>query len=454
MTGSGFASVSTDTTALIVGGGPAGMAAALSLRQRGIEVSVLEAGDYGAEAAADTLRADGRHILALLGIAEDRLAGCRAPGRGIDAVWADEKPTSQVLGGDGASWHLMRPAFDGVLADSAAAAGASIAHGTSFQSVAQDGSGWRVTASGAEGRIEVRARYLIDATGRASRVAQRLGERRIAFDRLVAGWAYLVPPSGPIASSRLLLEADADGWWYSAPQADGRILLSLVTDADLWARSGSELWQEGLARSHYTRRRVGLPTSPQELRLRAASVGRLGRAAGDGWLAVGDAAVSLDPLCGAGLVHALSTGIAAGEAVAGALSGDRGAFARYADSLLRGFARHLSDRTRYYGHVDRFAQRLFWKRRRPPEMLGRLHVEPTALLRASGRRSRESMARLESLLALRDVAALRASWAEPTEAHRIVADLKRKAAAPIDDSGAIATLQRLIVDHALEFAGE
>jgi len=56
----------------------------------------------------------------------------------------------------------------------------------------------------------------------------------------------------------------------------------------------------------------GYAMTAQPRRVDAGSA-RLDRACGDGWLAIGDAAMSFDPISSHGLLTALSTGLAAGE---------------------------------------------------------------------------------------------------------------------------------------------
>jgi len=74
---------SSQTGALIVGGGPAGLAAAIALRQRGIDCVVVEARgrDQMDKACGEGLMPDSQHVLAQLGIHISLTDG--APFRGI-----------------------------------------------------------------------------------------------------------------------------------------------------------------------------------------------------------------------------------------------------------------------------------------------------------------------------------------------------------------------------------
>ena len=70
---------------------------------------------------------------------------------------------------------------------------------------------------------------------------------------------------------------------------------------------------------------------------------------GEGWIAIGDAAISFDPLASRGLHHALAS---AREAVLGI------------DSRTGGFEKYLTQKRRYYGLERRFEGEVFWERRR------------------------------------------------------------------------------------------
>ena len=86
--------------------------------------------------------------------------------------------------------------------------------------------------------------------------------------------------------------------------------------------------------------------------------------AGPGWLAVGDAALSFDPLSSQGLLNALFTGLAAAVAAEAHLEGDADAMPGHARALAgiqAAYERHLG---LYYAQEDRWPDRPFWQRRR------------------------------------------------------------------------------------------
>jgi flavin-dependent dehydrogenase len=89
----------------------------------------------------------------------------------------------------------------------------------------------------------------------------------------------------------------------------------------------------------------------------------LERPAGKGWLAVGDAALSFDPLSSQGLLNGLFTGLAAAEAANRYLRGAAHALTEYLQ-VIRGirdaYQRHLA---LWYAAETRWPEAPFWQRR-------------------------------------------------------------------------------------------
>ena len=113
-------------------------------------------------------------------------------------------------------------------------------------------------------------------------------------------------PSAGGADCNTLVEAVEHGWWYSAHTPSGARAGIFFTDADAVQRLGiksSAEWlhcitHTQLIGSHLRKACCRIDTVPQVL---LADTSRLDCAAGDGWVAVGDAASALDPLSSLGL---------------------------------------------------------------------------------------------------------------------------------------------------------
>jgi flavin-dependent dehydrogenase len=441
--------------ALVLGGGPAGAAAAMALQRSGGRALVVERSSYAEDRAADTLAAPAKLLLQRLGLAESEFEAARIEANGIRSAWdrCESDEQNFLFSPHGAAWHVDRRRFDAALAEAAAAAGAQVWSAARLVGAERDRGRWRARIE-QQGRTRgVEARIVIDAGGRAARFARAQGSRRLSYDRLVGLSAALVPRARRSGDgSMLLLEAAPSGWWYSIPVADERLLACYVTDSDLLLR-GTPLvrtWTAALDGAPYTRARVRQyrRAATGDVRLRAAGVGCLSEAAGSGWLAIGDAAASLDPLSGMGLFKALESGMTAAHAIGAGAA----ALADHARLSAEGFRKHLAERARLYGRVERFAGSAFWRRRRP--------IDPWSAPITLDPRSRLSLvqpapssdlgARLEGLLPKQDLARLRSLCAAPIEAHRVVAALREVNRSGADDRAAIVALQMLIEDRMIE----
>ena len=223
-----------------------------------------------------------------------------------------------------------------------------------------------------------RARFVVDATGRPAAVARRFGARCHRDDRLVAVYGALRAGAGD-SDARTLVEATPDGWWYTALVPGARRMAAFLTDADLLPRS--VLTADGFlaalaATAHIgprfaTRLESGPFTAP-------AHGSWLDPPCGDGWLAVGDAAIAFDPLSSQGMLTALFGGLAAGRAIDAWLGGDAGAMHAYRERVAAIRAAYERNCDESYRLEPRWAERPFWARRAvgrgrrqaPPERIG------------------------------------------------------------------------------------
>lgn len=353
---------------LVVGGGPAGAAAALGLARRGLPVTLVEASEYDGFRAGETLPPIGRSLLARLGLWERFAAQGHVPSQAIQSAWGSAALAEQhsLFSPHGTGWHVDRRRFDAMLAEAAEEEGASVHRAARVTSLSGTGP-FVARVEGAGGCLEMEAQHVIDATGRAAQIARSLGSQRLVHDRLVGVMGLFTPPEGaPAPAAVLLLEAMPEGWWYSVPLPDGSLLAAAMVDADAIQESGLrplEYYQNLLERSPRTRERAGRFRPPGSVTVRKASTERLSRIAGPGFLAVGDAAASYDPLSSQGICKALMSGELAAQAIADRLAGDDDAFGAYERRAIAELTRFLADQARFYAMERRWPDAPFWRRR-------------------------------------------------------------------------------------------
>jgi flavin-dependent dehydrogenase len=353
----------------VVGAGPAGAAAARRLAQHGRRVVLVERSRFEAPRVGESLAPATQPLLVELGVWPQFMALSPLASYGTRSVWgsAEAQEHSHLINPYGCGWHVDRLAFDRMLAEAAVMAGAELRCGTALASCeAADDGRWLLRLNHAGDPTPLRARVLIDATGRAAHLARWVGAQRIVFDRLV-GVATLF---GDIDTSRegyILVETTPDGWWYSAPVPQDRMMAMLMTDGDLCGRASLSArirWRQLFACAPKTFARVS-GTVLWGPRVFSSLSQRLRRSEFDArWIAVGDAALAVDPISGSGVVRALRSARAGAETALALLDGKtRHAIEAYEADRDFECTTYLHERAQYYGVEQRWRESPFWHRR-------------------------------------------------------------------------------------------
>ena len=353
---------------VVIGGGPAGAVAALTLARSGVVVALLDAGVKRHPPVGETLPSAIRPALDRLGLRAAASAEGHLQSIGSWSAWGGAEPWGhdQMFNRFGHGWHIDRRRFDALLREAARSTGARIVVGASV--VSSDrlaGGGFRIRL---EDGAEITASIVIDASGRKACFARQRNVKRRALDRMVALVGYVVRREGAEAEpAATLVEATAEGWWYSAPLPQDRLVTIFMTDADLVRGIGvsTESWLERLAGARHTGARAlrygaglaGLPVAVP------ASSSRLDRFGDVDWLAVGDAAATQDPLSSEGILVAMESGLEGAAAAARVLRGDRDGLAAAAAQRETRWLGYLDQLCRHYGMERRWPDAPFWRRR-------------------------------------------------------------------------------------------
>jgi flavin-dependent dehydrogenase len=353
----------------VLGGGPGGAATALALRQLGHSVVVIERSNYEKVRIGETLPPSIKRFLVKLGVWDLFVAQNHRPAVGIRSAWGHTELYDNDLIDNpyGHGWHIDRARFDEMLVLAAGQAGAHVYRGAQLVSYVQDREGdWRLDIiSGAECK-HLKARFVVDATGRLARIARRQGVKRTAIDRLIAVVGFFSAARKQSADHSTLIEASENGWWYSALLPGSRIVAAYMTDADLdmlAQRRRLRHWEDQLRITKHIKARIGYRSLDAELRVFAANTSRIEQFTGRNWLAVGDAAFTFDPLSAQGVFKALHSGLRAGRLINAHFKGAKSALLDYAASLEEEFDVYLSLRAYYYRREIRWPDSVFWQRR-------------------------------------------------------------------------------------------
>lgn len=343
----------------VVGAGPAGAAAAFYLARAGFTVQIIEPGLRQHPRCAETLSPDGRRELTVAGLWDRVPAGVVAPCPAVVSAWQRAEPTWRtfITNPYGCAWHVDRGRFDTWLVSEAEAAGVSLVPGTVAKIRRPDGC-WELQVRRADGKAHATTSdFLVIATGRCG-FASSLGLReRIDALCLIGGFS-----KRPMKSDdSLLVEAVPNGWWYSAPAADGRMFAAWITDSAAMDEHGRDVMSTASMHAPLTRAR--LSDSPA-----AFSVGLVSSAlrpcAGEGWMAIGDAMLSRDPLSADGLAFALRSARDAAGTLLKAREGDSTAWRVASIRGVEVIAQYMKLRNAAYTAAKhRWPAEPFWARR-------------------------------------------------------------------------------------------
>jgi flavin-dependent dehydrogenase len=358
----------------VIGGGPAGAAAALMLARAGRRVLLADQTPRDLDfKVGEGLPPAARPLLRDLGVLEPFLDDGHLPSYGNESSWGSGTTTVHdfIRDPNGHGWHLDRVRFDAMLRRLAQEAGAELWAPARLRGFNRDAGGtWRLTIGASEKENGALAGWLVDATGRAAYVARQLGASTEHDDRQVAFTAlFISEPSAPEDRDSLtLVESAPEGWWYTALLPGRRRVVAFLTDADLEAAHAAAQptgFDELLVQTRHVRsrlvaggyRRISLPRGGP------AASSRLIPAQGEGWVAIGDAALAFDPLSSQGILTALYAGLQAARAIDTELAGTRGSVEGFSEDLRHVHAAYQRNRYRIYAEEQRWVERDFWRRR-------------------------------------------------------------------------------------------
>ncbi|MBG6163762.1 flavin-dependent dehydrogenase [Labrenzia sp. EL_195] len=352
---------------VIWGGGIAGLAAAISLRRLGYSVAVIERSNYERTRPGEHLPPSGVRNLEKLGLSDvlnnRKHSKCY---RAHSAWWSDTfRSLDYISSHVGHGYNLRRPQFDRDLFEVAETVGAEIFLRAKPVTIAAAGNQWQTHFFGQKETTTLASRFVVDATGRSASLARKLDATLHVADDLVAVSTQYF--SSHQMEPGIFVESSDDGWWYCAVFCDGEALLSFFTDLDIYSRKFSKQ-KHDLERNFYTKTvlysKFGGHVRFENASLCSSRTQYLSTFSGKGWVAIGDAAMSFDPLSSAGISKALAHGILSASTIDYSLDGYAGALEIYGSKLRNDFSSYLEVRNDFYSIKTKDDRSGFWTRRR------------------------------------------------------------------------------------------
>jgi halogenation protein CepH len=220
---------------VVVGGGPGGATLATLVAMQGHRVVILEKETFPRYQIGESLLPSTIHgVCRMTGVADDLAAAGFTLKRGGTLRWgANPAPwtfafsvSQKTASSTSFAYQVERSKFDKILLDNARRKGVEVREQCAVADVIDDGGRVRgVTYTDAAGQDrEIRARFVVDASGNGSRIYKRVGGTReySEFFRSLALFGYFengkrlpAPNSGNILSA-----AFPSGWFWYIPLSD------------------------------------------------------------------------------------------------------------------------------------------------------------------------------------------------------------------------------------------
>lgn len=365
---------------IIIGGGVAGIATALTLATRGIESLIIEASDEITTKVGETLPPNVLPLLKIFGLDKCLKEPDHLVCHGNQYMWGGDNIQEKlfIFQTHGNGWHLNRLNFEKYLYQLSLDLGVEWLIGCKLLKVEEDIDGnWQLSVN-CQGKQQIWryaereqsgiSPFLVDATGRIAKLAQCLGVKREQYNRLI-GLAYSFKLQKNHAIARYTyIEAVENGWWYAAVLPGNNLMTVFLTDADLLDKAmlNINFYQEVLTKTHFIGALVKdylISDSDNKITIRTASSSHLRQIFGKNWLAVGDAAFAYDPISSYGIASALGGGFYAGNAIADHFLGKEEALPAYSFIHEKNYQLYLEMLSNQYQLEQRWSNNTFWKRR-------------------------------------------------------------------------------------------
>ncbi len=320
----------TDFDVIILGGGPAGAAAATALAQHGRRVIILEKETFPRFHVGESFLPELNPHFKRLGLTPKLDQVPRIRKTGVEFVFGHERWGAMLNFQDCSHWaewetfNTERAAFDKLLLEHAVESGAQLRQ-CKVTKVPEMRDGF-VRVQTDQG--EFTAKYFLDASGQHAFLGRELGLRKTYSNHrktaFVGHFTGMERHPGEIRGNPSMVMTE-EGWFWVIPLDETRTSIGMVLDVEAVKKlpvGPKEALAWGVRRCPHIAQRLQESSFPPAHTNTISDYSyRCEKFAGEGYFLLGDAAVFLDPIFSSGVYLGVSGGIYTADLVNDILSG-------------------------------------------------------------------------------------------------------------------------------------
>ena len=325
----------SDYDVVVIGGGPAGSTTSTLLAQRGLRVGLFERERFPRFHIGESLIPETYWVLKRLNMLPKMQRSHFVKKYSVQFVNANGRLSAPFYFWDNKphecsqTWQVVRSEFDTMMLDNAREHSVNVHEGARVLEVLFEGErAVGVTVQTSDGKRDVRARVVVDASGQLGLLQNKFRLR--VWDPFLnksAVWTYwqgAYRDTGKNEGATMVLQtADKQGWFWYIPLHDDRVSVGVVAPAKTLRKNRGpreQIYTEEVDKCPAVKERLAGATRVTGYFVTKDYSYRATQAAGDGWVMIGDAYAFLDPLYSSGVLLALRSGEMAADAIVEGLS--------------------------------------------------------------------------------------------------------------------------------------
>ncbi len=331
---------------VVMGGGPAGSSVANLLAQAGRDVLLLERETFPRFHVGESLLPALWDLWDELGVSQEIEEAGFAVKAGVNFGFGPDKEIVLLTAEfpeyfqKQFSYHVERAKFDDILIRRAKEFGATVREGWNVADVILEGDQVVGVEAGPVGGdlAPIRARVVVDATGRDCLIGRRLGIRREdSVLNKIAYWTHVRGASREIFddATRTDIHTFDEGWIWYIPLANDVVSIGAVLDTQKikpWTeKAPQERFDRALASVTKIADWAAKGEQVEQVQVVSNISYRNERFSGDGFVLIGDASMFIDPVFSAGVTIAIRSAKLAAESINAALDAGDVSMARFQD---------------------------------------------------------------------------------------------------------------------------